>query len=60
MTSADILDLSPDTTNQQAAKQLRELYIIARYKEKTEISGEQVSAAKSALRRIRSSTETVK
>lgn len=60
MTSADILDLSPDTTDQQAAKQLRELYIIARYKEKTEISGEQVSAAKSALRRIRSSTETVK
>lgn len=52
-TSQDILDgIRPDT-NPEAASQLRDVYIAARYDETREVTPEQVRQAKSALKRTK-------
>jgi len=52
-TSEDILQRVSEDTNEDAAAELRALYIHARYNETGEVTREQVEAAKAALKRAR-------
>lgn len=53
MTTEDILHKISSGTNADAASELRQVYLRARYDENSEITQEQVELAKSALRRSR-------
>lgn len=53
MTTEDILQRITADTNPDAASELRQLYLLARYNEKSEITREQAEAAKAALKRSR-------
>lgn len=55
-TSEDILQRVSEDTNEDAAAELRALYIYARYNETGEVTREQVEAAKTALKRARGGT----
>lgn len=52
-TTQDILDRITEDTNDEGASQLRQLYLLARYRENGDITREQAEAAKAALRRSR-------
>lgn len=53
MTTEDILKKVTQETNEQAASDLRQVYLRARYDEKAEITREQAEKAKEALKRSR-------
>ena len=52
-TTADILQRISEDTDPEGARELRSIYLSARYDERTEITADQAEAAKLALRRSR-------